>query len=553
MRKGFLHIIEIVVISLVMFLIVMQFTSVPGIPQNFDREKLVLTGNDVLFTLEQKGINWLDKNEVKREIDTLLNKTSMVYSLTLKNAIKSPVLVGCICSNSEYSFLQSLLTTFTLNNQTINFSVFQLKAPTPGPIAFTQVDATLPLIYDVIVAFDYDLAGDVGGGPYDYTNALYSYLKGGKGIVQVRDLDQAKLNLSEQKGKIQQYFFGVVYDQFTAPLSTSLSFTQTPITPFWPVQKYFHSFPFYREDFEDGVANNWAPFNSTWAIGTFEGNKWYNGSGTPGTPPGFNNFTFPLPENYTVQFDFNISAGFSAFWALVYLNPSQFTFAGASPNAGGQIIIATQAGASLISHALAAFPVSTNKIYTVRVSRQGNNVSAIIFNSTGGMKEISFNFLAVGGLPQGDKGLLLYLGPDSTLFDNFRFTYTSPYMVASFLGGQEKVNLSQNLTASNIILREQGGIPGLVAQKDFSIPSDIANPATSPVFLSGRSAWLSGGDNTLLEQQALIRALVTWAAGDTHPLIQATVPNPSVLTLLKTLNRDMFQPLEILLQVGYIF
>ena len=207
MKRGFLHVIEIVIITLVMFVVILQFTYIPGIPMNYDKTKLIIRGKDILFSLDEKGVNWLNKSSVQEEIDSLLKDTNIIYGLEIRNAIKTPIQVGCLCDGEELAFIETLLKPFTLNRGNISFYVHKIDPPVPGiSPAFSQEDATLPLFYDVIVAFDYGLAED---GEFDYTNELRNYLSAGKGLVQVRDLDEEKLTDNSDQLKIYNYFFGL--------------------------------------------------------------------------------------------------------------------------------------------------------------------------------------------------------------------------------------------------------------------------------------------------------------------------------------------------------
>jgi hypothetical protein len=83
-RKGFIHIVEIIIISLVMFLIVTQFANIPKIKSDWDRAGLVLQGNDLLFSLDEKGVDWLDSSEVESSLEEFLNETTIQYSLKIR-------------------------------------------------------------------------------------------------------------------------------------------------------------------------------------------------------------------------------------------------------------------------------------------------------------------------------------------------------------------------------------------------------------------------------------------------------------------------------------
>ena len=66
--KGFLHIVEILIVSMLVFLVLMQFTAVPK--QNIDWQSMKLStqANDLLFSLDKKGIDWYNDSQVNSSL-----------------------------------------------------------------------------------------------------------------------------------------------------------------------------------------------------------------------------------------------------------------------------------------------------------------------------------------------------------------------------------------------------------------------------------------------------------------------------------------------------
>jgi len=79
--RGFVHILEIMIMGLVLFMLLSQF-SLPSFASNWERARLKLLGWDVLFTLDSSGINWLNSSEVEQELERLLPE-NVVYNLTI--------------------------------------------------------------------------------------------------------------------------------------------------------------------------------------------------------------------------------------------------------------------------------------------------------------------------------------------------------------------------------------------------------------------------------------------------------------------------------------
>ena len=209
MKKGFIHIVEIVVISLVMFVLVIQLTSIPGVRSDWDRTKLLLMGNDVLFTLDAKGVNWLDKNEVESGLREVLNNTNLNFGLEVKNALKANITVGCIrCSSNELDELRSVLGSFTLNGERVSFIVTALE--------------TLPLWLDVAYLGKDALP--------DLENDIKDFLRAGKGVVEVRDLTSIDTGRAE--------IFGLE-TWGTAPDGSNVIFSVDESSKYWNIRKYF--------------------------------------------------------------------------------------------------------------------------------------------------------------------------------------------------------------------------------------------------------------------------------------------------------------------------
>ncbi len=348
-RAGFIHIVEIVVITLVVFILVTQFTSIPTAKANWDEAKLSIQGNELLHSADAMGINWLDPEEVRSTLDPVLEETMLKYGVTVKNAIKSNILVGCICTEEEFEYINTTLTPFTLNNQDVNFSVVQID-PAAERVSF-------PVYFDVIVIGNYLL--DQGGGLAPLIIDLENYLAEGNSVLEIRDL--SPLDFSDF---VQGYVFGVKWDEgLPNPTQSRISFDISPNSTFYNIYKYFMHMP-------GGV---------------------------------------------------NLS-----YW-------------------------------------------------------------------------------------------------DS--FSNFL--------------GTEKVSTEEDGNVG-VILRQDGTrLPALIVKDGI-----VSN--------SGRSAWLSAGDDTL-ERRVLLKALVSWLAGDTYDVVPGEIKEPATFSLYRVIDIDMFQPIEVVLNLGYIF
>jgi hypothetical protein len=341
-KKGFIHIVEIVVISLIVFVLVIQLGSVPPARADWDNAKIMLQGNDMLFSLDGSGVNWLDPNAVVRSMDSLLAGTNIKYDVTVTNAIKADISVGCICTDSELNTFSHSLTQFTLNRETVDFSVLKIDPNRPS----------FPTMYDVIIvgpnAFSRGLAG--------YRTEMKAFLADGRGILEIANIG-SQAGLDEAQSEV----FGLEWNTRTFPTNSKIAFVPDRGSAFYSIERYFRHMP---------------------------------------SSINFSNWT-----------------GFATF-----LEPGER--------------IAASGGTAVLE-------------------QKGSEVAGLV---------------------------------------------------------------------------ARDGVEG-----------------------NGRTAWLSGGDDNLEERKVLIRALVSWLAGDSYRVVAGDIASPVRFSMFKVLGPDMFQPVKITLSLGYIF
>ncbi|MBU0530241.1 MAG: hypothetical protein ABIH52_00635 [Candidatus Aenigmatarchaeota archaeon] len=88
--KGFIHVVEIIIISIVMFFILMQFSTIPNIDTDWDRTKLYLVGNDLAHTLDNMNVDWSDDGEIKGIMDSMVQNgllsENILYDVKLRDS-----------------------------------------------------------------------------------------------------------------------------------------------------------------------------------------------------------------------------------------------------------------------------------------------------------------------------------------------------------------------------------------------------------------------------------------------------------------------------------
>jgi len=219
-KKAFIHVVEIVIITLVVFILVVQFSSVPRARADWERAELSALGNDIISVLDARGINWLNGTEVNHSVSQMLEGTSIMHDVTVYNAIKGNISVGCICDDREFSLLRKNLTPFTINGERVEFNVHRIP---PTRISF-------PVVYDVIFLGDGFFSSPTS---IAYVTEMKGYLKTGGGLVEIQDFTQ-----ESHVGRIQSDVFRLKYGSVSP--SGTLRFTPGPGDRFYSIVKYFH-------------------------------------------------------------------------------------------------------------------------------------------------------------------------------------------------------------------------------------------------------------------------------------------------------------------------
>jgi hypothetical protein len=172
-RKGLFHIVEIVIISIIMFVILSQLSYSTGTGPDWGKSKLMTQGRDSLFSMFESGIDWTDNGEVTDYLDYVFNESHVKYRLELLGAPKENIAAGCLCDGSPgctdfCDMIKGIIET----RGTMSFNNMDVE--------FTAVETSnINTLFDVIVT-NMSLAGQ---DPY-----IRNYLVEDRGLVLVRDL-----------------------------------------------------------------------------------------------------------------------------------------------------------------------------------------------------------------------------------------------------------------------------------------------------------------------------------------------------------------------------
>jgi hypothetical protein len=223
--KGFMHVVEIILVAILVFFIFSQFASIPRTVTEWDKAKLYLMGNDLLFSLNEQlnDSDWFNKTGMKKKLESILPR-NVLYGLRLENVIKPEIHVGCLCDDTQLNYLNnSVLIPFEINGVKVSFVVTQIG----------DLSEAFSFDFDVTVFFDY----------IDYDDFrpeevfLRRFLEKGKGVVEIFDPPLID--------PIQENYFGLNFSD-NNPNTNNITFTlesQKGENEIYQIYKYFHHLP----------------------------------------------------------------------------------------------------------------------------------------------------------------------------------------------------------------------------------------------------------------------------------------------------------------------
>lgn len=526
--KGFIHIVEIIIIALVVFVVIVQFSLVPRVPSEADRVKLRLLAADTLHALDARGLQWQNASAVAQGIEQALGGSAVAYRVELRNAVKSAIRVGCVCSSDELALLQDILEPIQVNHLDISFLIQHLPPPDlANPPA-------IPVTNDVTVFFSTPLADENTFPPYSYRDPLETALRAGTGVIVARDLDLDAVS-SEELSLFQRYFNLTRPDPLAVAGGDPLQFTDPAPFTLGNPRLFALQVPVYYDDFAG--QEGFAEAAGSWSLGS--------GTYTAAGEPAFAALPGSPPANYSVRLNLSfLPEGDHAGWSPAYQGEGDWVLAGVDME--GFLVIRNDS--TVFAFRNLAGPLVVGTVYPVEVNVTGRDIAVTAWEG-GSPTSLAFRW----PVPlAGQYGLLANAttAGQHASFSDFALTLGGTVDLPAFLDPAERAAIPDGARNDSILLREEStGLPALVANDGI--------PAAD--FLPGRSVWLTGGwydpatGDQEAEGRALLKAAVLWAAGDAFALIPNTVPNPETVSLITAADGDFFQPLEVLLRLDYVF
>ena len=182
MKKGFINVVEVIIVIIVLF--VAFGVLFPGFTYRgkWGDALLLLKGRDLIVTMDRTGQLYdysFNPENLQNFLDTIIpsNETGLLSWSETEGTIKTTIWIACNCSNEEMNEVLSWTKGFRINDRDIDFM-----------LCYTNLDSINPCLAtsDVLFIFGYQNISAV-------LNTLKAYLTTGSGIVEMADVTKEQL------------------------------------------------------------------------------------------------------------------------------------------------------------------------------------------------------------------------------------------------------------------------------------------------------------------------------------------------------------------------
>jgi len=212
MRKGFLHIVEALIVIMLVFMVLSNFYTIPRPEESWTTAKLTAMSQDLLYSMDENGVNWTDFNDVNSTLYSILPPTAG-YAVNLHLDVRPVTKILCVGSDANCTYLKTLImgNSITLNNIDRKFTITNV---TPAVMDFSLDSSYMD--NDVILFWGFPSIT-----PEEASN-LSQYLSEGNGVVEY-----AGLNKTEVETRWHGDIFNLTYvSDSTRPPSINAEFQE---------------------------------------------------------------------------------------------------------------------------------------------------------------------------------------------------------------------------------------------------------------------------------------------------------------------------------------
>lgn len=559
--KGFMHVVEILLVIMIVFFVFTQFASIPRIADDWSRVKLSLIGEDALRILERRGVDWFNREGVEVELNRTLPE-NVVYSVLLENVVKPEIRIGCLCDQEGYGIMEDILYPgwFYLNGERVVFELIQVG----------ESRDLFDLDFDVALVYGFeDLTGE--------TYALRNFLGYGKGVMEICDVQTID--------SVQSGIFGLKFsDRIANSANSTFNWpSEDPRKESGRIYTYFRSFP--SEIPNQGVS--YADEGGIVSAWKFEGNLYDEIGGNDGTASGDLECTgdegkvgggceFDGYDDYVeVADDPGLNFGSGDFSYCLWVKKDsgsetqQLLCKRESDGNNYEVQIDSSGkfksyvGDSPYTIMLSQTAVSLDKWYHFCFTRDSGRVylyvNGVLENSstnTDGITSSSNLYFGRDAV----SGVELFNGAMDEIAIYDRALSADEVYHHFYMGSREHGNYAQGAEISgltspgeNVTHVTENEDKILLRQKVSGVASSVINYNVEGIG-NGRTAWVSEStDPDSEEHRAFVKSLIAWAAGDEHRIVKSDIRRPVSSYIYKALNRDMFQLVKVSLELSYLY
>ncbi len=502
--KGFMHVVEILLVAVLLFVVFAQFAAIPSISDEWPGIKLQLMADDVLAALDAKGVDWFNATEIEQEFNTTL-PANVIRSVTLENVIKPEIRVGCLCNDAGFARVRAMLSPgwFVVNGINATFETVQVTDP----------DKLFSLDFDAVLVHGYrDLS--------PFAGPFRNFLSYGRGAVEIADRPAID--------SVQSGIFGLGQGAADSD-GSEITFSRPSLESGVEANRIFGLFdhlPAFYDEFAD--LGQWTGSGNLAGTGNPAPSARLSGNGCSSMDSFLSTGDFGSFEDGEIDFDVYLPSGSSLLVAfgrgggydyLAMISSNATTgfdsFFRRSP---------LQAIGTNTSHLTAPLEWSHVKI-------AANATEMVLYNNGKRVAEAAPSDLAPSNVS-------LYSRCGDAYADNVRVTYKSMEF-RNLLSG-ENTTQRNNDTSRMPIVQKGTGLPASVINYNIEGLGD------------GRTAWITDAPVTD-EYRTLVKSLVVWAAGDEYRVVRADIRNPVSAYIYKPLGSDMLQNAKITLELSYLY
>lgn len=576
-KKGFLHITEIIIVVLLIFVVLFQFNMIPMIETQWGDTKLLLMAYDLLYSFKKLGLNWFDPYDTADAISLALNNTAG-FSLKTMQEIRPITRVGCVCDEENFTILKNeILTDFTLNGIRRSFTVERIS---PESLHFSVSN-------DVIVFWGSPV---MGGNDF---RRLEEYVKSGRGVVEFSALSEDKA-----KEAWHEDIFNLVWVEETDSVYVrSQNAYFSPITPTdagYGTWKLFYHTPYelspelstaayWKMNDGDGTArdtsgkeNDGILYSGVDSCAVYDVSVcplWVDGkTGTALNFDGSEDFVLVNDDN---TLDFGTGSFTVEAWIRTEDTEGPIVYKWDTSDGWEFSLRLSELQMEVMDEGSSSYLVRTINtgindgswhLATAVVDRPNERIDLYVDGSYKGGAGTPIigsldndNDLFIGGIPTGTI--------DSQFFDgdiDEVVIYSRVLTPGEIESHYERVMDSKthefsNFASENVSLGSKSASAVIVEQETRytggshdgeSVPLAVVNWGVRG---SGRTAWVSSAPLEP-DNKHLLKSLVMWASSGNEYGVSGGEIKEGVRSVLYTvLNRDMYEPVRVDLTVGYHF